>query len=161
MSESALLAYAGDLRWRDLCAATGVAASEQRDAEGHRVYASFYYVEVGGLPAEGLALFGPDDRLEVVGTLSRYGRSMLDGVHRLYAAGRLGATLPQSLPEAPYVRLSNVFVREARGPDDLRVTSHGIYQQGRPPRGQRSAVHCCQSGLRQGIRRPEWWPASR
>jgi probable biosynthetic protein (TIGR04098 family) len=123
MSEAALFAHAGDLRWRDLCGATGVAASEQRDAEGHRVYASFYYVEIGGFPPSGLAAFGPDDRLEVVGTLSRFGRSMLDGVHRLYPADTLPATLPDPLPPAPYVRLSNVFVREARGPDDLRVTT--------------------------------------
>jgi probable biosynthetic protein (TIGR04098 family) len=122
-SESALLAHAGDLRWRDLCAATGVAASEQRDAEGHRVYASFYYVEIGGFPPSGLAAFGPDDRLEVVSTLSRFGRSMLDGVHRLYPAGALPPALPEPLPAAPHVRLSNVFVREASGPDDLRVTT--------------------------------------
>jgi len=123
LNESALLAYAGDLRWRDLCAATGVAASEQRDAEGHRVYASFYYVEIGGFPPSGLAAFGPDDRLEVVSTLTRYGRSMLDGLHRLYPAGTLPDPLPDPLPDAPWVRLSNVFVREARGPEDLRVTT--------------------------------------
>lgn len=121
--EAALLAHAGDLRWRDLCAATGVPASEQRDAAGYRVYASFYYVAVEGFPEAGLGAFGPDDRLEVVSTLTRWGHSMLDGEHALYREGALPATLPALLPPAPSVRLSNVFVREGAGPDDLRVTS--------------------------------------
>jgi probable biosynthetic protein (TIGR04098 family) len=44
LSEVALLAHAGDLRWRDVGAATGVPASLQRDAEGRPIYASFYFV---------------------------------------------------------------------------------------------------------------------
>jgi probable biosynthetic protein (TIGR04098 family) len=121
--EAALLAHAGDLRWRDLCAATGVPASEQRDADGYRVYASFYYVAVEEFPPAGLGAFGPDDRLEVVSTLTRWGRSMLDGEHALYREGTLPSALPALLPPAPRVRLSNVFVREGAGPDDLRVTT--------------------------------------
>jgi probable biosynthetic protein (TIGR04098 family) len=122
MSEVALLAQVGDLRWIDLGAATGVPASSQRDAEGHAVYASFYFVEIGGLPEEGLGMLGPDDQVEVVNTLERFGRSMLDGRHFLYRAGTLPDELPVDLPPAPWVRLSNVLVREGRGTDDLRIT---------------------------------------
>src|SRR5690349_2956927 len=122
MSEVALLAHMGDRRWIDLGAVTGVPASCHRDAEGRDVYASFYFVEVSGFPAEGLGVFGPDDCLEVVSTLERFGRSMLDGRHFLYRAGVLPAELPETLPAAPCVRLSNVLVCEGRGMDDLRIT---------------------------------------
>lgn len=122
MSEVALLAHMGDRRWIDLGDATGVAASAHRDADGHDVYASFYFVEVSGFPDDGLGVFGPDDELEIVSTLERFGRSMLDGRHFLYRAGTLPAALPETLPAAPCVRLSNVLVREGRGMDDLRIT---------------------------------------
>jgi probable biosynthetic protein (TIGR04098 family) len=122
LSESALLAHVGDLRWSDLGAATGTAASSHRDAEGHAVYASFYFVELDGFPEAGLGLYGPGDELEIVSTLERFGRSMLDGWHYLYRAGTLPAELPPELPPAPRVRLSNVLVREGRGTDDLRIT---------------------------------------
>jgi probable biosynthetic protein (TIGR04098 family) len=122
LSEVALLAHAGDLRWRDVGAATGVPASLQRDAEGRAIYASFYFVDLDGFPAGGLAAYRPDDRIEIVSTLLRFGRSMLDGEHALYDDGRLPAELPPTLPPAPRVRLSNVFVCEGSGPDDLRIT---------------------------------------
>ena len=123
LSEVALLAHAGDLRWRDVGAATGVPASLQRDAEGRPIYASFYFVDVDHFPARGLGAFGPDDRVEIVSTLVRFGRSMLDGEHVVYEAGVLPAELPATLPAAPRVRLSNVFVCEGTGPDDLRITA--------------------------------------
>ena len=123
LGEVALLAHAGDLRWSAIGAATGVPASHQRDAEGRAIYASFYFVELNGFPPRGLGAFGPDDDLEIVSTLVRFGRSMLDGEHALYPAGALGADLPATLPAGPRVRLSNVFVCQGAGPDDLRITA--------------------------------------
>jgi probable biosynthetic protein (TIGR04098 family) len=123
LSEVALLAHVGDLRWLDVGAATGLPASAQRDADGHAVYASFYFVDLDGFPETGLGVFGPGDEIEVVSTLRRFGRSMLDGEHALYGAGALPAELPAALPPAPRVRLSNVFVREGAGTHDLRVTT--------------------------------------
>jgi probable biosynthetic protein (TIGR04098 family) len=123
LGEQALLACAGDLRWTDIGAVSGVPASQQRDSEGRSVYASFYFAEVTDFGERGLAMFAPDDEIEIVSSLSRYGRTMLDGEHRLYRAGQLPAELPDDLPAAPRVRLSNVFVCEGKGPDDLRITS--------------------------------------
>lgn len=123
LSEAALLAHVGDRRWIDVGDATGQPAAAHRDADGHDVYASFYFVELDGWPEDGLGAFGPGDDLEIVSTLERFGRSMLDGVHRLYPAGILPAMLPETLPSAPRVRLSNVLVREGRGVDDLRITT--------------------------------------
>jgi probable biosynthetic protein (TIGR04098 family) len=123
LSEVALLAHVGDQRWHDLGDVSGVPAAAQRDADGHAVYASFYFVGLDGFPDDGLGAFAPGDELEVVSTLERFGRSMLDGDHRLYRAGTLPPELPPVLPPAPRVRLSNVFVREGRGTDDLRITA--------------------------------------
>ena len=123
LSEVALLAHVGDQRWIDLGAATGTPASAQRDADGFAVYASFYFVDLDGFADAGLGVFGPGDEIEVVSTLRRFGRSMLDGEHAIYRAGVLPAELPAELPPAPRVRLSNVFVREGGGTDDLRITA--------------------------------------
>src|SRR5262245_40292023 len=54
ISEIALLSQAAHLRWNDLGALSGTPASRQRDAEGRPVYASIYFAEIAGFPAEGL-----------------------------------------------------------------------------------------------------------
>jgi probable biosynthetic protein (TIGR04098 family) len=123
LSETALLVYCAHLRWTDIADVTGVPASRQRDADGHRVYASVYFVDMDGFPSTGLGALGPDDDVEVVSTLVRFGQSMLDGEHFIYPAGVLPEQLPSVLPPGPRVRLSNVFVRERGGPDDLRITT--------------------------------------
>lgn len=121
--EVELLKHAAHLRWNDLGEATGTPASRQADAEGRPVYASVYYTEVDGFGDDGLAAFRPDDHVDVVSTLARFGRTMLDGEHRLYRPGVLPAVLPETLPPAPFVRLSNVLVCPGGGPDDLRITT--------------------------------------
>ncbi|MFN8542855.1 MAG: LnmK family bifunctional acyltransferase/decarboxylase [Candidatus Binatia bacterium] len=123
LSEVALLSHANHLRWTQFGAVTGRPASRQHDAEGRDVYASVYFVDLGGLPAAGLGAYQSDDELEVVSTLGRFGRSMLDGEHYLYPAGTLPAELPAVLPPAPSVRLSNVLVGVGTGPNDLKVTT--------------------------------------
>jgi probable biosynthetic protein (TIGR04098 family) len=123
LGEAALLAHAGDLQWAALGESTGVPASRQRDADGRPVYASFYYVEVGGFPPEGLAAFGPDDRIEIVSEVGRFGRSMMDGYHRLHRLDGPGAELPEPAPPGPFLRLSNVLVALGGGADDLRIAT--------------------------------------
>jgi probable biosynthetic protein (TIGR04098 family) len=123
LSEAALVATAGDIRWSDLGTLTGMPASRHRDAEQRAVYASFYYVGVDATPPHGLAAYTPDDDVEIVSTLTRFGRSMLDGTHHVYAAGVLPPQLPVELPPALTVQLSNVLVCEGSGPDDLRITT--------------------------------------
>ena len=123
LSEAALVATAGDIRWSDLGRLTGVPASRHRNAEQRAVYASFYYVGVDAAPPHGLAAYAPDDDVEIVSTLTRFGRSMLDGTHHVYSASLLPETLPGDLPPSLTVRLSNVLVCEGNGPDDLRITT--------------------------------------
>ncbi|MBU6283304.1 hypothetical protein KGQ64_13755 [bacterium] len=125
LGEASLLAHAGDLQWSALGEATGVPASRQRDAEGRPVYASFYYVEIGGLPPEGLAAFGPDDRVEIASEVGRFGRSMMDGFHRLHRRDDPDSSSSPADParEVPFLRLSNVLVALGGGPDDLRIAT--------------------------------------
>jgi probable biosynthetic protein (TIGR04098 family) len=123
LSEVALLAHAAHLRWTDFGQLTGTAPSRQRDHLGNPVYASFFYVEISGFPPAGLACFGPDDALEVVSSLGRFGRSVLDGEHRLYRRGFLPVDLPGELPAAPCVRLSNVLVALGTDAADLSIAT--------------------------------------
>jgi probable biosynthetic protein (TIGR04098 family) len=78
---------------------------------------------VDGFPPTGLGALGPDDEVDVASTLVRFGRSMLDGEHLFYPVGTLPDELPAALSPGARVRLSNVFVRERGGPDDLRITT--------------------------------------
>src|SRR5581483_1931308 len=121
LSEVALLAHVGDLRWYHLARVAGMAAARQRDAEGRPVYASFYFIEIAYFPEQGLAAFGPDDVVEVVRLLGRFGRSMMDGHVLIYPFGSLPDPLPDALPPAPRVRLSNVLVALGSGADDLKI----------------------------------------
>lgn len=123
LGEVALLAQCQDLHWKTIGRLTGCPASRLRDAAGNDVYASIYFAEIESEHAEGLAAFRPDDEVELVGTLGRYGASMLEGRHRLYPAGTLPVALPDPLPPALAVRLSFVLVAMGKGPDDLRIST--------------------------------------
>jgi probable biosynthetic protein (TIGR04098 family) len=122
MSEVAMLSFAQHIRWRDLGDLTGVPASGLRDAGDRPVYASIYFAEVAGFPAEGLGAFRPDEDLEVASTLGRFGRSVLDGEVAFHRAGTAAADLEAPASGSPRIRLSNVLVGVGSGPDDLRIT---------------------------------------
>lgn len=123
LGEVALLAQCQDLHWGSLGRLTGCPASRLRDAAGNEVYASIYFAELGGAHPHGLAAFRPDDEVELVGSIGRYGASMLEGRHHLYPAGTLPAGLPDPLPPGLSVRLSFVLVALGAGPDDLRIST--------------------------------------
>jgi probable biosynthetic protein (TIGR04098 family) len=133
LSEVALFAHAADLHWKSIATLTGCPASRLVDAAGDEVYASVFFAGFEGGGDQGLASFRPDDELELVGTLGRYGASMLDGMHRLYPAGSLPAEIPDSLPAAPLLRLSFVLVSPGDGPDALRISTPANAQMDRIP----------------------------
>lgn len=123
LSEVALLAHAQDLQWTELGRLTGCPASRQRDAEGRDVYASIYFVDVDSPSPEGLRAFRPDDDVDILSTLGRYGQTMLEADHLLLPAGLLPDPEPATTPPGLRVRLSNVLVALGGGPDDLRISS--------------------------------------
>jgi probable biosynthetic protein (TIGR04098 family) len=118
LGEVALLAHAQDQHWRELGGLAGRPASRLVDAAGREVYASVYFVELDTASDRGLAVFGPDDDLEIEGALGRYGASILDGTHRLHRTGRT-----QDEGTAPSLRMSFVLVALGCGPDDLSVST--------------------------------------
>jgi probable biosynthetic protein (TIGR04098 family) len=123
LSEVALLAHAQDMQWTELGRLTGCPASRQRDASGREVYASIYFVDVDSPSDVGLRAFRPDDDLEVLSTLGRYGETMLEADHLLLPHGLVPDPEPATLPPGLRVRLSNVLVALGGGPDDLRISS--------------------------------------
>ena len=131
LAETPLLQYLGDQRWRHVTRLTGVPSRDIADEDGHRLYATFFYVEIQFPPATPMAAFGENDRFRVVSTLTRFGTSMLDGVSYLIPESHAkwfarGAELPfDSLAEAvasgvPAVRMSNIFVRQFGGAEWLK-----------------------------------------
>ena len=123
LSEVALLAHAQDLQWTELGRLTGCPASRQRDASGREVYASIYFVDVDSPSEDGLRAFHPDDDVEILSTLGRYGQTMLEAEHLLLPSGLVPEPEPAPLPPGLRVRLSNVLVALGGGPDDLRISS--------------------------------------
>src|ERR1044072_8090816 len=79
LAESPLLKYLGDLRWRHLSALTGVPSRLFADEHGHRLYPSYFYIEMVFPPHRPMATYGENDCLKISSTLRRYGGSMLDG----------------------------------------------------------------------------------
>jgi len=122
LSEVALFAHAQDLHWKEIGALTSCPASRLVDAAGEDVYASVFFAEFEG-GERGLSAFGPDDELELVGTLGRFGPSMLDGTQLLYSAGELSAELKEPPSPAASLRLSFVLVSAGKGLDALRVST--------------------------------------
>jgi probable biosynthetic protein (TIGR04098 family) len=119
LSEVALLAHLADLQWTEIGRLTGCPASRQVDEHGREVYASVYFVGVDGPPEAGLRAFRPDDALDVVSTLGRFGQTMLEAEHVLVPAEPPSASSPAGLR----VRLSNVLVALGSGPDDLQIST--------------------------------------
>jgi probable biosynthetic protein (TIGR04098 family) len=128
LAESPLLKYLGDLRWRHLSALTGIPSKQFADDQGHRLYPSFFYVEMVFPPHSPLAAYGENDRLKIGSTLKRYGGSMLDGHCYLLPADyeERDAAPFDSIASAvesgvPAVRLSNIFVEQHNGSEWLRT----------------------------------------
>lgn len=127
LAETPLLQRLGDQRWRHISDVMGVPSRDIVDDEGHRLYATFFYVETAFPPAKPMAAFGENDRFKVVSTLTRYGTSMVDGVSFLMPGDYVpGDHTPfRSLEDAvaagiPAARLSNIFVRQFAGAEWLK-----------------------------------------
>jgi probable biosynthetic protein (TIGR04098 family) len=122
LAEGPLLQRLGDLRWGHISHLCGVPSKHIVDAEGHRLYPTFFYVETAFPQNRPMASFGENDRVKVASDLQRFGASMLDGTFYL---------LPEDYQEAsdlsfdsvdtavsagiPAVRFSNIFVMQFSG----------------------------------------------
>ena len=126
LAEGPLLQYLGDLRWAHMSELSGQPSSRIVDAEGHPLYATFFYVEAMFPPGRPMAAIALDDRVTVVGDLGRFGTSMLDGTFYLVSSD--GPSPPPPWPslgsareaDVPTVRLANIFVRQFDGAQWLK-----------------------------------------
>ncbi|MEP7343646.1 MAG: LnmK family bifunctional acyltransferase/decarboxylase [Gemmatimonadaceae bacterium] len=110
LSENALFKAIGNDRWRKIQEAGKVPTSLIRDDAGSRLYATFFFLEVNFTPEHPLAAHGENETIDFVTDLSHYGQVYLDGKHRLVES-----------PEI-WIRSSNVFIYQERGPSKLSMS---------------------------------------
>jgi probable biosynthetic protein (TIGR04098 family) len=127
LAEGPLLQRLGDLRWGHISQLCGVPSRQIIDAEGHRLYPTFFYVEMAFPRSRPMAAFGENDRLKVASDLQRFGGSMLDGTFYLLpedyqesqslAFDSVDAAVAAGIPA---VRFSNIFVMQFSGAEWLK-----------------------------------------
>ncbi len=122
LAEGPLLQRIGHLRWQHMSAVCGVPSRDIADEDGHRLYATFFFVDLAFPPERPMASFGENERLRVESSLCRFGESMLDGIALLVPSGAAepGSAARASIDVAlaaglPAVRMSNIFVRQFAG----------------------------------------------
>lgn len=122
LAETPLLKLVGDLQWKQIAEITGVPSREITDAEGARLYATFFHVEMRFPESRPMAAYGENDHFTVASTLRRYGLSLLEGRHYLLPHGEevFPAETPSSPKNAvragiPFLRMANSFVKQWQG----------------------------------------------
>ena len=127
LAEAPLLKFLGDVRWAHMSALCGEPSKAILNDDGHRLYPTFYYVEMRFPRDRPMASYGENERLTAACTLHRFGGALLDGITYLLPQERGGADeIPyRSADEAlaagvPSVRLSNIFVMQFDGSEWLK-----------------------------------------
>src|SRR5262245_41113409 len=110
LSESALFKAIGHDRWNQIQELGGVPTAQIRDDAGSRLYATFYFLELHLSPENPLSAYGENDVLTFKTDVSHYEKVYLDGCHVI--AGQPGH----------WIRSSNVFIYQERGPSKLSVS---------------------------------------
>lgn len=110
LSENALFKAIGNDRWNKIEEAGGVPTGLIRDDADSRLYATFYFLEVHFTPEHPLAVHGENESMSFSTDLSHFGQVYLDGRHRLADDPDL------------WVRSSNVFIYQERGPSKLAMS---------------------------------------
>ena len=110
LSESALFKTLGHDRWKQVEELGGIPTAQIRDDVGSRLYATFYFLELHLSPEKPLSAYGENDVLTFATDLFHYEKVYLDGRHVI--VGQPGH----------WVRSSNVFIYQERGPSKLSVS---------------------------------------
>jgi len=131
LGESQTLKLLAHLRWLSIERLGGTPTSKIVDAEGRRLYASVYFVEIAFPMSAPANAFRENDRVVFQGDLATYGRNILDGHYAVFRAGdpraaEWGVPDPTSqgrFLEAgiPWFRISNIFIAQEAGPDRLKI----------------------------------------
>jgi probable biosynthetic protein (TIGR04098 family) len=110
LSENALFKAIGNDRWDKIEEVGGVPTGLIRDDAGSRLYATFFFLEVHFAPERPLAAYGENQTMSFRTDLSHFGQVYLDGRHCLVDDPDL------------WVRSSNVFIYQERGPSKLSMS---------------------------------------
>ena len=109
LSESALFKAIGNDRWTQIEHLGKTRSALIRDDAGERLYATFYFLELNLSREIPLSSFGENDSITLSTDLSHYSKVYLDGCHRI-------DTRPDH-----WIRSSNVFIYQERGPSKLSL----------------------------------------
>lgn len=159
LAESPLLMRVADLRWQHMGAVAHILTRDVVDAEGDRLYAAVFFVETCFPPARPMGTFVENDRISVISTLTRFGTSMLDGLHYIFPfeASPAEKVVPANAAEAltrgiPSVRISNSFVKKREGAGWLKKSRPAgdgftrIREVGEPPSSHAEATAVREGG---------------
>jgi probable biosynthetic protein (TIGR04098 family) len=108
LSESALFRVLGNDRWTHLRDVTGTRSADIKDDAGHRLYATFFFVDVNLSPERSLASYRENEMVRFETELFHFGGSHLDGTYVLQGT-------------SDSVRMCNVFIHQQNGPSRLAV----------------------------------------
>ena len=110
LSESGLFKVLGHDRWNRIQTLGGVPTSQIRDDADERLYATFFFLEVHLSPYEPLSIYGENQLVTFKTDLTQYEKIYLDG--RYVFDGQ---------PDR-WIRCSNVFIYQERGPSKLSIS---------------------------------------
>lgn len=110
LSESGLLKVLGHDRWRQIQELGGTPSSQIRDDAGERLYATFFFLELKLSPEAPLSVYGENELVSFVSDFSHYEKVYLDGCYRFNGSAER------------WLRASNVFIYQERGPSKLSVS---------------------------------------
>lgn len=110
LSESALFKAIGNDRWKQIEERGGVQTALIKDDAGARLYATFFFLEINYSPEHPIAAHGENDVVEYSTDVTHYGKVYLDGHYRLVSDPAL------------WIRASNVFIYQERGPSKLSMS---------------------------------------
>jgi probable biosynthetic protein (TIGR04098 family) len=110
LSESALLKVIGHHRWMQIQSRGGIPTCDIRDDGGERLYATFFFLEVRFSQLAPLSAFGENNTISFNTDLRHYEKVYLDG--RYILEGK----------RDHWVRCSNVFIYQERGPSKLSLS---------------------------------------
>jgi probable biosynthetic protein (TIGR04098 family) len=111
LSESSLFKHLGHHRWEQVQEKGRVLTSDIRDDAGSRLYATFFFLELHFSPGKPLSHYGENCRIEFNSDLFHYQKAYLDGRYTM-------ADDPEQ-----WLRASNVFIYQERGPSKLSLST--------------------------------------
>lgn len=141
LAETPLLQLVGDIRWRHIARILGIPSREVADQDGQRLYATFFYVEVGFPEGTPMAFFRENDSFSTANTIRCHENTTVDGFHFLYPEDHPAPAAP--LPEhgaaaiargIPYLRTSNAFVKMVEGASWLKKATPAHVEMDRLPK---------------------------